>query len=130
MEAEIERLVREDTCIMEPVDTNETPIEWASPIVCVPKRDGTIRLYVNFKATINHVDPHPLPRFEDIVAKIGDSEYFSMIDLKDVFLQLEVDEPSRRFLVVSTHKAYMYFQYKPSPFRCQFCSCNLPKSNG
>ena len=53
---------------MEPVDTTSTPIEWASPIVCIPKQNGKMRICVDFKATINQyvfVDPHPLPRFED-----------------------------------------------------------------
>ena len=40
------------------------------------------------------------------MAKIGGSEYFSNIDIKDAFLQLEVNEPSRRLLVVATHKAF------------------------
>ena len=122
VEAEIDRLVGEGTCtcILEAVDTAETPtcIEWASPIMCVPKPDGKVRLCVDFKCTINqhvYVDPHPLPRFEDIVAKIGGSEYFSKIDLRDAFLQLEVDEPSRRFLVVATHKGYFRYKYMYLP---------------
>ena len=61
VEAEIDRLVRED--ILEAVDTTETHIEWASPIVCVPKCDGTVRLCVDFKGTINQHYPHQLPRF-------------------------------------------------------------------
>ena len=107
VEAEIDRLVRED--ILEVDDTTETPIEWASRIVCIPKCDSMVCLCVDFKCTINehvYADPYPLPRFDDIAAKIGGSEYFSKIDLKDAFLQLEVDEPSRRFLVVATHKGY------------------------
>ena len=64
VEAEIDHLVGEGK--LEAVDTVETPIEWASPIVCVPKPDGKVRLCVDFKCTINqhvYVDPHPLPRF-------------------------------------------------------------------
>ena len=110
-------------------DTVETPIEWASLIVCVPKPDGKVRLCVDFKCTINqhvYVDPHPLPRFEDIVAKIGGSEYFSKIDLRDAFLQLEVDEPSRRFLVVATLKGY--FRYKRLPFGVSFAPAIFQKT--
>ena len=59
-----------------------------------------------------YVDSHPLLRFDDIVAKIGGSKYFSQIDLRDAFLQLDVDEPSRRFLVVATHKGIRYLQVR------------------
>ena len=127
VETEIERLIKED--ILEAVDTTVTPIEWASPIVCVPKPNGKIRLCVDFKATINqhvYVDPHPLPRFEDIVSKLGGSEYFSKIDLKDAFLQMEVDVPSRKYLVVATHMGY--FRYKRLPFGVCFAPAVFQKT--
>ena len=60
VEQEIHRLVEQN--VLERVDSATTPIEWASPIVCVPKGSGGIRMCVDFKATVNpqvYVDPHP-----------------------------------------------------------------------
>eukprot|EP00731_Ephydatia_muelleri_P025384 Em0017g467a len=67
VEIELRRLV--DKSIIEPVDTQSHPVEWASPIVCVRKASGAIRICGDQGYT-KYVDPHPLPRFEDLMSKI------------------------------------------------------------
>ena len=110
VEAELDRLTVEG--ILEPVDPRVTPIEWASPIVIAMKNNGAVRICGDFKVTINpHIvpDKYPLPRFEEIATKLNNSRYFSVVDLKDAFLQLPVAESSRKYRVVATHKGY--FRY-------------------
>eukprot|EP00731_Ephydatia_muelleri_P006906 Em0003g1154a len=127
VEDELNRLVKQD--ILEIVDTTKNPIEWASPLVCVPKSSGGVRLCVDFRVTINphvYVDPHPLPRFEDIIAKLSGSKTFSVVDHTDAYLQMEVDPSSRKFMVVATHKGY--FQYKRLPFGVNFASAIFQKT--
>ena len=127
VEDELNRLVKQD--ILEIVDTTKNPIEWASPLVCVPKSSGGVRLCVDFRVTINphvYVDPHPLPRFEDIIAKLSGSKTFSIVDLTDAYLQMEVDPSSRKFMVVATHKGY--FQYKRLPFGVNFAPAIFQKT--
>ena len=124
VEDELNRLVKQD--ILKTVDITKNPIEWASPLVCAPKSSG-VRLCVDFKVTINqhvYVDPHPLARFEDIIAKLSSSKLFSVIDLTDAYLQMEVHPLSTTFMVVATHKGY--FQYKRLPFGVNFA----PENNG
>jgi transposase InsO family protein len=119
VEAELERLVSEG--ILEPVDPMVTPIEWASPIVIAFKASGDIRICGDFKVTINqHIitDNYPLPRFEEIASTLNNCKYFSVIDLKDAFLQLPVSESSRKYLVIATHKGY--FRYTRLPFGVNF----------
>lgn len=114
-DAEIDRLVK--TGILEPVDPAVTPIEWASPVVYVPKPDGRIRLCGDFKVTVNwyiHPNPHPLPRFGEMVAKLSGFTEFSTIDLKDAYLQMEISPESRKYLVIATHKGH--FQFTRLPF--------------
>ena len=71
--------------------------------VCVSTSNGGVRLCVDFRATINphvYVDPYPLPRFEDIIAKLSRSKMFSDIDLTDTYLQMEVDFLSRSWFLL------------------------------
>ena len=127
VEAEIHRLMEKN--VLEHVDLAVTPIEWASPIVCVPKTSGGIRLCVDFKATVNpqlYVDPHPLPRFEDIISKISRSKYFTKLELSDAHLQMELDPASRKYLIIATHLGY--FQFKELPFIVSFAPAIFQKA--
>ena len=66
--------------------------EWASPIVVVPKPDGSIRICGDFRVTVNpslKIDQYPLPRVEDILVTLEDSTVFSKIDLQSAYLQME-----------------------------------------
>jgi hypothetical protein len=56
---------------------------WASPIVLVPKPDGSIRLCVDYRKVNNLTvpDPFPLPRIEDLVDKIGRAKYLTKVDM-------------------------------------------------
>ncbi|XP_053391713.1 uncharacterized protein K02A2.6-like [Mercenaria mercenaria] len=101
IEKELETLL--EAGVLEKVDYSE----WATPIVPVPKSNGEIRICGDFKVTINpllEIDQYPLPRIEDIFASIGAGKKFSKIDLKNAYLQVEVDEESKKLLTINTHK--------------------------
>ena len=64
---------------------------YASPIVCVPKKDGRVRLCVDFRA-LNKVtipDNYVLPRIDNIKQNITGS-VFSALDLKEGFMQVPI----------------------------------------
>ena len=68
VEVELDRLI--DEGILEPVEYSE----WASPIVIVKKKDDSIRLCADFKATLNqHNDPniHPTPNPTDLLSSLS-----------------------------------------------------------
>ncbi|KAJ8874002.1 hypothetical protein PR048_024842 [Dryococelus australis] len=78
--------------------------QWASPIVCVPEKNGEIRLCVDLKVTLNKyvsVDQYPSPKSQDLFKKFHERGVFCRIDLSNSYLQLEVDESSRNLLTIN-----------------------------
>lgn len=47
--------------------------EWSSPIVLVPKPDGSVRFCIDFRAvnTISKRDSYPLPRVDELIERLG-----------------------------------------------------------
>ena len=67
--------------ILEQVMTSE----WASPIVPVPKADGSIRICSDYKITINpifKVEQLPLPKPEDLFSTLAGGQKFTKLDLQ------------------------------------------------
>lgn len=91
--------------------------EWAAPIVVVRKSNGSIRICGDYSTGLNdRLLPHqyPLPLPQDIFSKLANCTIFSQIDLSDAFLQLEVEESSRKLLTVNTHRGlYQYNRLPP-----------------
>ncbi|XP_064470043.1 uncharacterized protein K02A2.6-like [Ornithodoros turicata] len=88
---ELQRLVRER--ILEPVRS----AEWATPIVPVVKNNEQIRICGDFNVTINpviHVEKYPVPRVEELFAKMTGGSKFTKLDLKDAYQQIELDTES------------------------------------
>ena len=70
---------------------------WASPIVPVPKKDGTVRICVDFRR-LNEVtvgDPFYMTTLEEILERVGSSRCMSKLDLAKGFYQVEVEAQSR-----------------------------------
>ena len=91
--------------------------DWAAPIVTVPKKDGTIRICGDYKVTVNPVlegDKYPLPRIEDLFAKLTGGKIFTTLDMTHAYHQLVLDSESQKYVVVNTHRGL--YQYKRLPF--------------
>ena len=91
--------------------------EWAAPIVAVPKSDGRIRICGDYKVTVNpHIEPdrHPLPKPDDLFASLSGGKKFTKIDLSHAYLQMMLDDESKKFMVINTHKGL--YQYTRMPF--------------
>ena len=57
---------------------------WASPVALVKKKDGTLRLGVDYRRLnkITKKDVYPLPRIEGALDRLHSAKYFSSMDLK------------------------------------------------
>ena len=90
--------------------------KWASPIVTVFKKDGSLRICGDFSFTVNKfLDPvqTPLPSVDDTIARIGDASVFSKIDLSQAFLQLPLDQQSKQYTVINTPVGLFQYNYLP-----------------
>lgn len=115
--------------LREDVNTLDTKIEWASPIVIYIKTNGKIRICSDFRVTINpyvQVDDYSLPRFEEIIAKLAAGTHFTRIDLKNVYLRMPVHPNLRKYLVISTLMGY--FQYRCLHFGVSFAQVLFQKT--
>ena len=91
--------------------------QWAAPIVAVPKKDGSVRLCGDYKVSANKAmicDTHPIPRSEDIFAAMSGGTTFTKLDLSHAYLQLQLADSAKEYLVINTHKGL--FEYTRMPF--------------
>ena len=67
---------------------------WASPVVLVPKKDGSLRFCVDYRRlnSITKKDVYPLPRIEDIFDTLGGGKFFTSLNLASGYWQVELNE--------------------------------------
>lgn len=109
--AELDRLCKEG--VLYPVEDTE----WASPMVTVIKKDGSVRICIDPSKTLNpHLinDHFPLPRIDDLLMKFANKKIFSLIDLKAAYQQIEMDPESQKLLTMNT--PFGLFRYARMPF--------------
>ena len=67
---------------------------WASNVVLVRKKDGKIRMCVDYRQLNNRTvrDSYALPRIEEILDTLAGSKYFTVLDMKSGYHQVELLE--------------------------------------
>ena len=88
---------------------------WSSPVVPVRKRDGSLRLCIDYRRLndLTHGDSHPLPRVEDCLDALSGSAWFSVLDLQSGYWQQEVRESDKQKTAFSTHTGLWEFSRMP-----------------
>ena len=107
IEQELTRL--ENLGVLEKVRYSER----AAPIVPVVKPDKSIRICGDYKVTVNsvlEVDQHPLPNPEQLFVELSEGEKFTKLDLSQAYQQILLDEGSREYVTINTHKGL----YRPT----------------
>ena len=109
IDAQVEELKKMD--IIE-----ESESQWSSAVVPVTKKNGEIRLCVDYRK-LNKViknNPFPFPSLLDSVHNLANMKFFTCLDMTKGYYQLGVAKKSRPYLAFSTHRGH--FQFK----RCSF----------
>ena len=89
---------------------------WSSAILLVPKPDGTWRFCVDYRR-LNDVtvkDVYPLPRIDETIDALVDSNYMSVFDLTSGYWQIPVDKTSLQKTAFISHKGL--FEFTKMPF--------------
>lgn len=97
--------------------------EWGTPIVPTIKPDGSLRIYADYKITVNKCvkdEPYPIPKIDDIYANMNGEKYFCTLDLNNAYLHVVMDDESADMQTMSTHKGLykvnrLMFGVKPAP---------------
>lgn len=90
--------------------------EYASPIVPVRRKDGSLRLCVDYRRINRKTikDRFPLPVIEDQLDKLRDATIFSLVDLRNGFHHITVHPNSRKYTAFITQEAQ--YEYVKMPF--------------
>ena len=110
VKTELNRLLKEG--IISPVKYSN----WASPVVIVRKKDGNVRLCVDFKKTVNpriEVDTYPLLSIDELVGVVSRGTVFTTLYLTSEYQQLEVVKECREILTINTHLGLFRFNRLP-----------------
>lgn len=75
----------------------ESVSPYSSPIVVVKKKSGDVRLCIDYRKLNQRTikDAYALPKLEDTFMALTGSKWFSVLDLKSGFYQIEVEEKDK-----------------------------------
>lgn len=82
----------------------ESHSEYASPIVLVMKKNGQPRMCVDYRDLNKKVvkERYPLPLIQDQLNALCHARYFTTLDMKSGFHQMEIDESSKHITAFVT----------------------------
>ncbi|XP_018014769.1 uncharacterized protein LOC108671710, partial [Hyalella azteca] len=85
---------------------------WSSPVVPVRKKDGSIRMCIDYRQ-LNRVtvpDKFPVPNLADSIFGLHGTKFFTRLDLVRGYYQIPIDEQSRPFTAFSTPRNHWQFK--------------------
>lgn len=99
-----------EACLIQPSDS-----PWSFPIKLVRKKDGSIRMTINYRPLndITIKDAYPLPNIEDLLRRLANALLMTKIDCYSGFYQVVMDASSRQYTAFSCE--YGHFEYKVMP---------------
>jgi len=83
--------------VIEPVQS-----EWASPVILIPKPDGSPRFFIDYRQLNERTlrDLYPQPRMDDCLKSLGDAQFASTLDCNAGYWKIPIaedDKPKKAF---------------------------------
>ncbi|EYC14487.1 hypothetical protein Y032_0040g234 [Ancylostoma ceylanicum] len=96
------------------VEDSQSP--WASPIVLVAKKDGTIRLCVDYREVnkVTKKDSYPLPPIDITLQNLQGKRWFTSLDLASGYWQVPLTARAKEISAFTTTSGQ--FQFRVLPF--------------
>ena len=87
-----------------------------APILFVPKKDGSIRLYVDYRGLnkITTKNRYPLPLISELLERLSRAKIYSKLDLRDAYYRIRIREGNEWKTAFKTR--YGLFEYLVMPF--------------
>ena len=89
--------------------------EWSSPIVVAVKKDGNIRLCVDYQRLNGAIpmDAYSMPRIDELIDRLGKAEFITTLDLAKGYWQIPMAESDRTKTAFTTPKGLYQFKVMP-----------------
>ncbi|GFV62683.1 retrovirus-related Pol polyprotein from transposon 17.6 [Trichonephila clavipes] len=89
--------------------------EWAHPIVCVSKKNGSIRLCVDYRHlnSFTIADAYPMQNAKDLLFEVGQANYITVLDLTKGYWQIPMAEEAKPYTAFVTHHGHYQFCVMP-----------------
>ena len=84
---------------------------WSFPLVVVKKKYGSDRMCVDLRTLNKIVQPvsYPLPLIDNILSLLGNARYFTALDLKSGYWQVQPDNDSKEKTAFTFHRGRFQF---------------------
>ena len=95
---------------------------WASPLVLVRKKDGTVRFCVDYRKlnAATRKDAYPIPRVDETLEMLAGSHFFTSLDLLSGYWQVQIHPDDKEKTAIATPEGLFEFNVMP------FGLCNAP----
>ncbi|TPP61407.1 Retrovirus Pol polyprotein from transposon 17.6 [Fasciola gigantica] len=111
-QAELDKMVHE---MLESKVIRPSSSPWASPIVLAKKKDGGLRICVDYRRlnAITKRDSFPLPRIDSTLGAVSGAKWFSTLDLASGYWQVEVHPDDREKTAFAVPSGLYEFETMP-----------------
>lgn len=88
---------------------------WCSPVRLVRKKDGTVRICVDFRKlnSVTVKDAYPIPIINDLFVHLAKAKVFSTLDLKSGYFQVQMKQESQSLTAFACE--FGFYEYKVMP---------------